>query len=85
MSYSCSDFADDVTAQCVELGIVPAADIPQDDPEGQAIAVLSALRGMARALKKIRALPVHPVDDARNRAALGVAKRHAREAMKGRA
>ena len=36
MAYSCTDFADDVINNLVNLGIVRDADVPDDDPEAQA-------------------------------------------------
>lgn len=47
MSYSCSDFTDDVLAAAVRYGWIKPEDIPDDDPEGQASLVLAALAQFA--------------------------------------
>ena len=43
MSYSCTDFADDVLNNLVNLGIVRDADVPDDDPEAQANLVIRTI------------------------------------------
>jgi hypothetical protein len=43
MTYSCTDFADDVLNNLVNLGIVRDADVPDDDPEAQANLVIRTI------------------------------------------
>ena len=43
MAYSCTDFADDVLNNLVNLGIVRDADVPDDDPEAQANLVIRTI------------------------------------------
>ena len=43
MTYSCTDFADDVLNNLVNLGIVRDADVPEDDPEAQANLVIRTI------------------------------------------
>ena len=43
MAYSCTDFADDVLNNLVNLGIVRDADVPEDDPEAQANLVIRTI------------------------------------------
>jgi hypothetical protein len=56
MSYSCSDFTDDVLAKCVSLGLLRAEDIPDDDPETQAGLVFAALTLVSAAPDMLAAL-----------------------------
>jgi len=43
MSYSCTDFADDVLNNLVNLGLVSAADVPDNDPQAQANLVIRSI------------------------------------------
>ncbi len=48
MTYSCSDFADGVVDTLVALGEIKGANVPADDPEGQANLVIPAIYRMHR-------------------------------------
>ena len=47
MTYSCSDLADDVMNNLVNVGLLQAQDIPDDSPERQASLVIKAIIGAA--------------------------------------
>lgn len=47
MTYSCSDLADDVMNNLVNVGLLPARDIPDDSPERQASLMIKAIIGAA--------------------------------------
>jgi hypothetical protein len=43
MAYSCTDFADDVLNSLLDVGLIKATDIPEDDPQAQASLVISSI------------------------------------------
>ena len=43
MSYSCTDFTEDVLNQLVAIKAIRASDVPADDPQGQAGLALSSI------------------------------------------
>lgn len=47
MTYSCSDLADDVMNNLVNVGLLQAQDIPDDSPERQASLMIKAIIGAA--------------------------------------
>jgi hypothetical protein len=46
MTYSCSDFADDVINRLGDIGALDATNIPENDPQAQARLVLAAITAL---------------------------------------
>jgi hypothetical protein len=54
MTYSCSDFADDVINRLVDIGALDASKIPENDPQRQASLALAAITTLQRGLLAAR-------------------------------
>lgn len=48
MTYSCSDFTDDVINRLVDIGALGTVQIPEDDPQAQANLALAAINALRR-------------------------------------
>lgn len=55
MTYSCSDFTDDIVAELIRLGLIEQEAVPDDDPSLQADLALAAIGRLVDARKTLAA------------------------------